>query len=100
MRLLALAAAVVALVGFAGVVGGASKQTAAEARYALEIEAWCARWWAEYAALGQPETMPEWASLLARMAPLVSEQGGGARAARASRLLSRRRCEAPGAHLR
>ena len=74
MRLLALAATVVVLVAFAGAVGGTSKQTASEARYAQVVEAWCARWWAEYAALGQPETMPEWASLLARMAPLVSEQ--------------------------
>lgn len=74
MRLLALVATVVVLVGFAGAIGGTSKQTAAEARFALEIEAWCARWWAEYAALGDPETMPEWASWLARVAPLVSEQ--------------------------
>jgi hypothetical protein len=74
MRLVALAAAVVVLVVFAGTVGGTSKQTAAEARYALEVEAWCTRWWAEYATLGQPQTMPEWASWLTRSAPLVTEQ--------------------------
>ena len=74
MRPLALAATVVVLVAFAGAVGGTSEQTAAEARYALEVEEWCARWWAEYAALGQPGTMPEWASWLARSAPLVTEQ--------------------------
>jgi hypothetical protein len=74
MRPLALAAAVAASVAFAGAVGGASKQTSAEARYALEVEAWCGRWWTAYAALGEPETMAEWASRLVRTAPLVAEQ--------------------------